>query len=79
MTQEKATIKGEVYLLVVSSEPDPHGVSCIGCAFVHLNGSLSGAGCAPVVGDTSPTCRRDIIFIRDTPEAIAEWVGARIS
>lgn len=78
MMQEKATIDNKVYLLVVSPEPAPHGTSCIGCAFDHHN-NADGGGCAVVVGGTTPNCRRDIIFIRDTPEAIAEWVGLRIS
>lgn len=78
MMQEKATINGEVYLLVVSPEPDPHGTSCMGCVFDHHN-NADGGGCAVIVGGTVPTCRRDIIFIKDTPNAIAEWVSARIS
>jgi hypothetical protein len=78
MMQEKATIDDKVYLLVVSSSPDPNGTSCIGCAFDHWN-EKDGAGCAAVVGDTMPTCKGNNIFIRDTPNAIAEWVNARIS
>lgn len=78
MTQEKATIDNKVYLLVVSPEPDPNGTSCVGCAFDHLN-NKDGGGCVSVVGDTSPTCKGNTIFIRDTPKAIAEWVGLRIS
>lgn len=78
MMQEKATIDNKVYLLVVSPEPDTNGSSCVGCVFDHFN-TKDGGGCASVVGDTMPTCRGNTIFIRDTPEAIAEWVGARIS
>jgi hypothetical protein len=78
MTQEKATINGEVYLLVVSPQPaEDNTTSCVGCAFDNYNED-SGVGCAEVVKHSVPTCRGNIIFIKDTPNAIAEWVEARL-
>ena len=79
--KEKVTIMGKTYVLrqaVTTDEDAPAGEVCEGCAFDVYNQS-SGVGCAAVVRGHIPICQGTLVYIEDTPEAIAEYMARRLT
>lgn len=76
---EVALIQGKTYRLlratVVYAEDE---TSCHGCAFDAMN-EEDGIGCAELLRGIMPACKGNMVYIEDTPEAMAEYVAERLT
>lgn len=75
---EVATVKGKTYILVRALEGIEDGNSCIGCVFDKLN-EENGTGCSSLLAGIVPACKGNLIYIRNTPRAIAKYVAGRLT
>lgn len=76
---EVATIQGKQYRLLRAAVVfDDDDTSCYGCAFDVLN-EEDGVGCAELLRGIRPACKGNMVYIEDTPEAIAEYMAERLT
>jgi hypothetical protein len=76
---EVATIQGKHYRLMRATVVyDDDDTSCYGCAFDAMN-EEDGIGCGELLRGIVPSCKGNMVYIEDTPEAIAEYMAERLT